>query len=1171
MGVNSEFGIKTTVDNSGIDSLIDRLSKVLETAKAVEKQFGPIFDEIGKGFQKMSSMAVDEGGKVVKAQKESSDRQAALLAAQVAKQEAAAAKIVAAQEAKNAKIAAAQDAENAKRQAKAQALSRAMQAYEADDAESVKRFAELKAEYENKSTDEIRAKIHSMNEAVREERVKLANTVRTLTQEGDKEAAAAAKNEYQTRINVDEKELQQFRLLEQERVGRTFAEIQERIHAEGTGNKEIIAMLETSAAKEEELQKKITVTFEAEEKKRLQAALNEAKQETAAIKQEADNRNININVSAHAEAHSSGIGLPQIAMIGAATEALSGLVEKSGEVREANKAMEVSFGEGTEKAKEQAEEIGKAMGKTDSETGALMAQIHAATGAQDADLEKYTKAYIAANDAGIKISAKSLQSEAGMQKLMQEGMPLVANAMKTAQEPAQQAALAQKNVGEEAGKLADTLLTGLAPVLSDISPLISTLGGVATDILTPALAAISFILAPVIDTLTTLKPILPYLAIAVGVVAAAMWVMNGAILAQNLLWLANPITWVIAAIVALIVIVVQLVKHWDDVTAALKSVWDTLSSVGDSVLSFLGITSKAEAATKKHTAALKDNKKSLEEIAKAAVDAAQKTLEYTDTLEKNTEELNKNAKQGQDDAIAAVADIQTKLKTATGKEKEILEQRLQQWTEYGQRQRAITDAQDKAAQDAKDKIYGKEEVAPDTKGAKKAAKSKEDIAKESADTLLNTRKEEIAAEKATDAQKHIDEINAEIVHATALLAIAQKFHGDKSAQAKSEQNKLTVLRDTLQKDERAAQLDDQKSATDDLLSDLEQRGIKESLSDYQIAQERYKIEQKALQDEITLRASWGEDVSKLQAQFDTAELKHADEEKKNTIAAEKELAQIKDEARKQNIQDMQAHHVAASVVAKAETQLALDEEDTRHAEEMEKRKGNDALLEAEIADHTGKVTAITKAGADKQNQIWLQQAQFAAGPISNAFNNAFKGMTKGLNTWTDNLAKSNNFAQSFFGSLLQGFTQMVEGLVIKFVEFEAAFEVLNLITGGGAAAIMGAFNVAGALGIPGHAEGTDNSPGGFHWVGEKGPELLNMRPGAQVIPNHQINQSQSAPDFTPLLHALNTSNRLAQQSNATLAAIHEGGKPGYGSSQGLYNLTRGQQMASRIVNRRQLK
>ncbi|MCE8470446.1 hypothetical protein LZ189_15610, partial [Rhodovulum sulfidophilum] len=41
-------------------------------------------------------------------------------------------------------------------------------------------------------------------------------------------------------------------------------------------------------------------------------------------------------------------------------------------------------------------------------------------------------------------------------------------------------------------------------------------------------------------------------------------------------------------------------------------------------------------------------------------------------------------------------------------------------------------------------------------------------------------------------------------------------------------------------------------------------------------------------------------------------------------------------------------------------------------------------------------------------------------------------------------------------------------------------------------------------GLPGFARGTDSAPGGLAWVGEAGPELVNLPRGAQVIPNHRL-------------------------------------------------------------------
>ena len=41
----------------------------------------------------------------------------------------------------------------------------------------------------------------------------------------------------------------------------------------------------------------------------------------------------------------------------------------------------------------------------------------------------------------------------------------------------------------------------------------------------------------------------------------------------------------------------------------------------------------------------------------------------------------------------------------------------------------------------------------------------------------------------------------------------------------------------------------------------------------------------------------------------------------------------------------------------------------------------------------------------------------------------------------------------------------------------------------------------GGLSFPMFAGGTDSAPGGLAWVGERGPELVNLPMGAQVIPN----------------------------------------------------------------------
>jgi hypothetical protein len=43
--------------------------------------------------------------------------------------------------------------------------------------------------------------------------------------------------------------------------------------------------------------------------------------------------------------------------------------------------------------------------------------------------------------------------------------------------------------------------------------------------------------------------------------------------------------------------------------------------------------------------------------------------------------------------------------------------------------------------------------------------------------------------------------------------------------------------------------------------------------------------------------------------------------------------------------------------------------------------------------------------------------------------------------------------------------------------------------------------------VPGFAIGTDFAPGGMAWVGENGPELVNLPRGSQVISNDKLGGS----------------------------------------------------------------
>ena len=70
--------------------------------------------------------------------------------------------------------------------------------------------------------------------------------------------------------------------------------------------------------------------------------------------------------------------------------------------------------------------------------------------------------------------------------------------------------------------------------------------------------------------------------------------------------------------------------------------------------------------------------------------------------------------------------------------------------------------------------------------------------------------------------------------------------------------------------------------------------------------------------------------------------------------------------------------------------------------------------------------------------------------------------------------------------------------------------------------------------IPGFANGTNFAPGGLALVGERGPELVNLPRGSQVIPNHRLG-STSAGGFT--IEAMTIINNTPTDRQAMLADI----------------------------------
>lgn len=88
-----------------------------------------------------------------------------------------------------------------------------------------------------------------------------------------------------------------------------------------------------------------------------------------------------------------------------------------------------------------------------------------------------------------------------------------------------------------------------------------------------------------------------------------------------------------------------------------------------------------------------------------------------------------------------------------------------------------------------------------------------------------------------------------------------------------------------------------------------------------------------------------------------------------------------------------------------------------------------------------------------------------------------------------------NMTSAFSDAVIEGekLSVVLDGLIKDLAQMVIRMAVLRPLAGGISGAITGFF-----------AGGTDFAPGGLAMVGERGPELVNLPRGSQVIPNHEL-------------------------------------------------------------------
>lgn len=203
----------------------------------------------------------------------------------------------------------------------------------------------------------------------------------------------------------------------------------------------------------------------------------------------------------------------------------------------------------------------------------------------------------------------------------------------------------------------------------------------------------------------------------------------------------------------------------------------------------------------------------------------------------------------------------------------------------------------------------------------------------------------------------------------------------------------------------------------------------------------------------------------------------ADSWERSVADVEKQIALLHAEADAYGVSD------AAKEKARVTTELLAKAEAANKKAGMANTEAT-AAQKAEIDRLAASAAAATQALEDLQNR---QEAI-----------DYLKDLTQGLmDDFRSSLAEGATVWQAFGDAALSALQKIADKLIQIAIDdlFASAF-------GGQQSSLLG--SIGGLFGIGKNAAGTNNWRGGPTWVGERGPEIVNLPAGSQVIPNHAI-------------------------------------------------------------------
>jgi hypothetical protein len=155
-----------------------------------------------------------------------------------------------------------------------------------------------------------------------------------------------------------------------------------------------------------------------------------------------------------------------------------------------------------------------------------------------------------------------------------------------------------------------------------------------------------------------------------------------------------------------------------------------------------------------------------------------------------------------------------------------------------------------------------------------------------------------------------------------------------------------------------------------------------------------------------------------------------------------------------------------------------------------------------VAKLLGKVGEAGKWMWNNALQPVLKMAVVTVGIVIDAFGKLFSaiGSIKGAPAWIKKTGDALNDAAGKAFKLADGIEKIPNEKNVKInIETIRFNRTGSTAPGGGVSGID----------FPGHASGTRFSPGGWRWAGENGRELINFRPGSQVLSNADVGRAMS--------------------------------------------------------------